>query len=67
MDTQRRTYIKAIIWNLIGLATMALVGFIATGSFAVGGMMALVNAAFGLTMYIVYERVWARVSWGRHV
>lgn len=67
MDTQRRTYIKAIIWNLIGLATMALVGFIATGSFAVGGMMALVNATLGLTMYIVYERVWARVSWGRHV
>ena len=65
MDTSRRTITKAIIWNLIGLATMACVGFAATGSFAVGGVMALVNAALGLMMYVIYERVWNRVQWGR--
>lgn len=67
MDTRNRTILKAIIWNLIGLACMMVVGFIATGSFAVGGAMALVNAALGLSMYVIYERVWARVSWGRNV
>ncbi|HCP81149.1 MAG TPA: hypothetical protein DIT67_06015 [Octadecabacter sp.] len=65
MDTPKRTITKAIIWNLIGLATMALVGLIATGSLAVGGAMALVNAALGLSMYVIYERVWNRVAWGR--
>lgn len=65
MDSPRRTMTKAIVWNLIGLAMMALVGFIATGSFAMGGGMALVNAVLGLSMYILYERVWARVAWGR--
>ena len=65
MDTPKRTLTKALIWNLIGLATMAVVGLIATGSLVVGGAMALVNAALGLSMYVIYERVWNRVAWGR--
>ena len=28
--------------------------------------MALVNTCLGFTMYMIYERIWARVSWGRH-
>ena len=67
MDTPKRTLIKAIIWNVIGLACMALVGFVATGSLAVGGTMALINTAIGLSLYVVYERLWARIGWGRHV
>tara|TARA_B110000977_G_C11055655_1_gene483964 strand:- start:1631 stop:1834 length:204 start_codon:yes stop_codon:yes gene_type:complete len=67
METRKRTYVKAIIWNLIGLVTMILVGLIATGSIKVGGAMALVNAALGLSMYVIYERVWARLGWGREV
>lgn len=67
METRRRSVLKAVIWNAIGFGMMSLVGFIATGSVAVGGTMAAVNAFLGLTMYIVYERVWAAIGWGRHV
>ncbi|NOC44461.1 MULTISPECIES: DUF2061 domain-containing protein [Ruegeria] len=66
METRRRSVVKAIVWNVMGLATMTLVGLIATGSAAVGGALALVNTAIGLTLYIVYERIWAGVSWGRN-
>ncbi|GGO50769.1 Uncharacterized membrane protein [Roseovarius pacificus] len=66
METRKRTLVKAIVWNIIGLTVMALVGLILTGSVAVGGAMAVVNTVIGLTMYILYERVWARISWGRH-
>ncbi|MDG1290560.1 MAG: DUF2061 domain-containing protein [Lentibacter sp.] len=65
MDTRRRTLIKAAFWNLLGLTVMSLVGFAATGSFAVGGAMALVNTLLGFVMYIGYERLWAGVAWGR--
>ncbi len=65
METRTRSVVKAMIWNMIGLAMMALVGLMATGSLALGGKMALVNAALGLSMYLVYERIWARISWGR--
>jgi len=67
VDTHKRTIVKALIWNGIGLVMMMLVGFIATGSFAVGGAMAIINTAIGLSMYMIYERVWSRVSWGRNV
>lgn len=67
METRGRTVVKAVIWNLMGLAMMALVGLLATGSAAVGGAMALVNTGIGLVLYLFYERVWANVRWGRHV
>lgn len=66
METRARSIVKAIIWNMIGLLMMCLVGYVATGSLTVGGAMALVNAVIGLTCYVIYERVWAQVSWGRH-
>ncbi|MEL6508835.1 MAG: DUF2061 domain-containing protein [Pseudomonadota bacterium] len=65
-ETRTRTIVKAVLWNLIGLAVMALVGFLLTGSWSVGGSMAVINAILGLTMYILYERVWAHIRWGRH-
>lgn len=66
METRRRSVVKAIVWNAMGLAVMTLVGLIATGSAAVGGALALVNTAIGLTLYVVYERIWAGIAWGRH-
>jgi uncharacterized membrane protein len=65
METRTRSLVKAVIWNVIGLVMMALVGFLATGSALVGGTMALINTAIGFSFYILYERVWARIRWGR--
>ncbi|MFC3117355.1 DUF2061 domain-containing protein [Jhaorihella thermophila] len=55
---------KAVLWNVIGLVVMAVVGLIATGSAAVGGTLAVVNTVIGLVMYVIYERIWARIKWG---
>ncbi len=67
METRRRSLVKAVLWNVIGLVVMAVVGMIATGSAAAGGTLAIANTLIGLVMYVIYERVWARVQWGRHV
>ncbi|WP_037316360.1 DUF2061 domain-containing protein [Ruegeria halocynthiae] len=67
METRRRSVVKAVVWNAMGLAVMTLVGLIATGSAAVGGTLAVINTAIGLTLYVVYERVWAGITWGRNV
>ncbi len=66
METRRRSVVKAIVWNAIGLIIMTLVGLIATGSAAIGGVVAVVNTAIGLTLYVIYERIWAGIAWGRH-
>jgi uncharacterized membrane protein len=36
-----------------------------TGSAALGGALAVANTALGFVAYVLYERCWARVSWGR--
>ena len=64
-DTRARSILKALIWNAIGLVTMALVGLALTGSLAMGGAMAAINTAIGTACYFVYERVWAGIAWGR--
>ena len=65
MDTQKRSIVKAVIWNVIGIISMSVVGVLATGSAALGGKMALINTGLGFSMYVIYERVWSRVRWGR--
>lgn len=67
METRKRSIVKAAIWSLIGLAVMVIVGWLATGSVVVGGTVALINTGIGLVMYVLYERVWAAIRWGRHV
>lgn len=65
METRRRSVVKAVIWNVIGLICMSLVGYVATGSLGAGGLMAVINTAIGFTLYLIYERIWAGVHWGR--
>ena len=65
METRRRSIVRAVIWNLIGVMMMTVVGLAATGSVRIGGSMALINAALGLVSYLIYERIWAHVGWGR--
>lgn len=65
METRVRSLVKAVIWNVIGLSVMAAVGLIVTGSLAAGGVMAVINTAIGFATYLIYERVWARIHWGR--
>jgi len=65
MDSSKRTWLKAACWQVLGLICMVAVGYGFTGSMRVGGTMALVNAALGLIAYVIYERFWARIGWGR--
>ncbi|PWG16207.1 DUF2061 domain-containing protein [Salibaculum griseiflavum] len=65
METRRRSLAKAILWNMIGLLCMSLIGLAMTGSAAIGGAMAVVNTVLGFCLYVIYERLWARIDWGR--
>ncbi|MDD7911053.1 MULTISPECIES: DUF2061 domain-containing protein [Pseudovibrio] len=65
MDTQFRTIVKACFWQITGLVVMMIVGFLFTGSYWTGGLMALVNAGLGFMIYFIYERIWAKIDWGR--
>lgn len=65
MDTPVRSIVKALTWQLIGLLTMTLLAWIATGSLTAAGGLALGAAATGFVCFILHERIWARIRWGR--
>lgn len=67
MESGKRTILKAILWQVLGFLSMALVGLWVTGSAVAGGAIAAANTAIGFVSYVVYERIWARIRWGRHV
>ncbi len=65
METTKRTIVKAILWQITGVFTMGVVGFLMTSSFSQGLALALANTAVGTVTYIIYERVWSRILWER--
>lgn len=65
MDSKRRSIVKAGLWTAIGFVMMALTGYVLTGSLSTGGALALLNSGLGMVSYVIYERVWATIGWGR--
>ena len=65
METPKRTLAKAVTWQVTGLISMAAIGYVATGDVAVAGGLAITSTVLGTLSYILHERIWARVAWGR--
>ena len=65
METTRRAIAKAVTWQLMGLVVMTAITYAITGSVAEGGLVAIVGAATGLATYVLHERVWSEIAWGR--
>ena len=65
MESSKRTLAKAICWQVSGLMMMSLIGYLFTGSFSQGGMIAVVGTIVGFVTYFLHERIWARIGWGQ--
>lgn len=65
MDTTKRLITKSITWQLAGLVTMTLIGFLFTNSFTAGGSIAIAGSIVGFLSYFFHEMLWAKVKWGR--
>lgn len=65
MESPARSIVKAITWQLLGLFTMTALAWLATGSLVAAGGLAISGALSGFVCFILHERLWARISWGR--
>jgi uncharacterized membrane protein len=65
VETRKRSIIKAVSWQSLGLGVMTLLGYLFTGSFSQGGSLAIVAALVSLIIYVLHERLWAHIPWGR--
>lgn len=67
MESPTRTIAKAVSWQTLGLFSMAVIGFFFTGSLTAAGSLAVVTTGCGAVCYVLHERVWNRISWGRRI
>lgn len=65
MESTARTIAKAISWQIVGLLAMSLIAYAFTGSLAAAGSMAIVTTILSSITYVLHERLWNRISWGR--
>jgi uncharacterized membrane protein len=64
VDTQKRTVVKAVSWQVMGLVSMTLIAYLFTGSVEGSLGVALSSCATGFVCYFLHERAWAKVAWG---
>lgn len=65
IESKTRTWLKAILWQAIGLISMTGIGYVTTGSLQQGSTFAAYSTVIGLITYVLYERIWSRIAWGR--
>jgi uncharacterized membrane protein len=60
-DSKKYTLAKTISWYVIHITWMVLIGYILTGSFAVGIAIALLETLGESVLYYTHERSWLRI------
>lgn len=65
METTRRSIAKAATWQCMGLFVMTAITYAITDSVVEGGLVAILGAGIGMATYVLHERVWAKISWGK--
>lgn len=65
METSRRTLMKAITWQALGIVTTAALGYPHTGSLWGALSLAVSASASGFVFFLLHEKIWNAVRWGR--
>lgn len=64
METNKRTWVKAITWQLLGLVVMTTINIWYLDNWLDSLGLALLLAGTGIVMFYVHERLWTQVRWG---
>ena len=65
METCSRSIAKAVSWQVLGFITTSVIMFFYTGDMAQAAGMTLSLTLVALVMYVLHERIWQFVGWGR--
>ena len=65
-DTKFRSFIKTILWRVVGAILTFIVTFTITRNSPVSIMVTLFREITSTTLYYFYERLWNKISWGKY-
>jgi uncharacterized membrane protein len=66
-ETHTRSVLKAVSWRTMGTIDTFAISWFMTGRVAIAGSIAAIEVMTKIAWYYLHERVWAAISWGRHV
>jgi uncharacterized membrane protein len=61
-DSKRKSLLKAVSWQLLGLVSSLLISWFFTGSLMQAGAMTIVMTTTAFVMYFLHERFWAQLK-----
>lgn len=65
MDSAVRTIVKAVTWQALGIFTMTALSYVHTASLIASLSIATSASASGFLFFLVHERIWNAIRWGR--
>lgn len=60
-----RSIAKSVSWRIIGTIDTILISWVVTGTLTMALSIGLVELATKMTLYVLHERAWNKISWGK--
>ena len=65
MDTKMRSWVKSIVWRIVGIVLLAAISYLITDSWKETSIITVLFHLIRVILYYFHERLWERISWGR--
>ena len=60
-----RSLVKAVSWRITGTLSIFAISYIVAGDILISSTIASIQLVWNTMLYIIHERVWNRVTWGK--
>lgn len=64
-ESVSRSVVKAISWRILGTIDTMLIAYFISGQWKLALSIGLIEWFSKMILYIVHERIWNRISWGK--
>ena len=61
----RRSIVKAVTWRVIAFSITFGMAYVFTGDCKISGAIGACESGVKLFSYVLHERIWQHVSWGK--
>jgi len=65
MESKIRSWVKSIVWRLIGVFILGGIAWLFTHSWQQTTLITLIFHGVRTVLYYFHERIWLRINWGR--
>ena len=64
-DSGARSFAKTLTWRITGSTSTFIIAYVITGRWDISSGIAVAQMIMNTFLYLIHERAWNRVNWGR--